>query len=867
MILYRLLLLLYPRAFRARYGAEMLRAFADGRRVARAGGFVGLSRFYLSSLRDVVLNAAAERAGLRGPRVSTSGPAAGAAAALAHDARFALRMVWRRPALAGFSIATLALGFGAVTAIASLAYAVLLHPLPFPHPDRLVAVRGYVQAQPAGLSYENVRDLRDGSRTLAALTPFFAQSVNLTGLAEPDRIRGAFITSDFFRVVAMDPQLGRTFGPEADASGSERVVVLTDGLWRRRFGARDDVLGTRVTLNNAPFTIVGVMPARFDFPVDEAEAFLPFWSAPVATARDRHNYIAFGRLAPGTSLDQASAELSSLAARLAETHPGANRGRGTLIEPLKQVLSADLVAPIAILLVMVALMLAAACANVAGLQLGAAAVRRRELAVRAALGAGRARIVRQLLIENVLRALAGAALGLVAGHAAVRLLVRSAPEGLYGIEDAQVRPLVVLVAAAAAVAAGIFAGLPPALHWTRPAALNPGDGGGRTAGDARTSRLRGALVASQLALAAMLVVAAGLTTRSFVRLLQVDPGFEAGGLLTMEYRLPGNKYRSGEAQWAFHREVLERIRAVPGVAAAAGVRALPFSGNGSTTTFRVPEHREPQSAGFNTVSDRYFETMRIPLLAGRSFEPVERAPVVVVSESFARSTWPRANPLGRQVIFDDVGITATVVGVVGDVRHRSLMDDGARTIYASHGQNPGLFNTLAVRTAANPMALADAVRRAVWQIDPDQPVWKIRTADSLVDRSLAVRRFLLQLVIFFGLSAAALSIVGLYGTVAASVSQRTREIGVRVALGATPGGLLRMVLWQGARLGLLGTGAGLALALLAVRGVETFLYGIEAHDPVTFASAGAALLLATLAASFLPARRATRVDPALSLRQ
>ena len=867
MRLYRLLLLLYPRAFRDRYGAGMLQAFADSRRAAHAAGVGALARLYASSVRDVVLNACAERAGWPGLRVTSDQGPNGYTTALIQDVRFAFRMLWRRPAMAFFSIATLALGLGAVTAVGSLAHAVLLHPLPFPEPDRLVSVRGLVQAGPVGLSFENMRDLRERSHTLAALTPFFAQSVNLTGVAEPDRVRGAFVTSDFFLVVATDPQLGRVFGREADAPGSERVVVLTDGLWRRRFDARADVLGTRITLNNAAFTVIGVLPVGFTFPIDAAEVFLPFWTAPTTTARDRHNYGSVGRLSPQSDIDQASAELATTAAHLAEEYPDANRGRSTLVEPLKQALSEDLTAPLAMLLVMVGLMLAAACANVAGLQLGATAARRREIAVRAALGAGRARIVRQLLIETVVRALAGTVVGVVAGHAALRFLVANAPEGIYGLEDASVRPIIILAAVGAALLTGIFAGLPPALQWTRQANLSPSDGGDRTAGDVRTSRLRRVLVVSQLALAAMLLVAAGLTARSFVRLLNVEPGFEPGQLLTMEYRLPGNKYVSGGAQASFHKEVIARVRTIPGVVDAAGVRALPFSGNGSVETFKVPEHREPLSAGFNTVSDRYFDAMKIPLLAGRTFAPTERAPVVVVSQSFAATTWPGQNPLGRQLIFENAGITAAVIGVVGDVRHRDLLDDGARTIYASHQQNPGVFNTLVVRTSVPPLSVADAVKRAVWDIDRDQPVWKIRTLDALVDRSLAARRFLLQLVMFFGISAAGLSVVGLYGVVAANVSQRTREIGVRIAFGATRGGLLRMILWQGAKLGALGIGAGLATSLLFVQVLQGFLYGIDAHDPVTFAATGTLLMLATLVASMLPARRATRVDATLSLRQ
>jgi predicted permease len=376
------------------------------------------------------------------------------------------------------------------------------------------------------------------------------------------------------------------------------------------------------------------------------------------------------------------------------------------------------------------------------------------------------------------------------------------------------------------------------------------------------------LVISQVALAAILLVAAGLTTRSFSRLSSVDPGFDTSSLLTMEYRLPRNKYATPAAQTAFHNEVLERLQPLPGVVSAAGIRALPFSGNGSTATFRLAVDSEPKEALLNAATGRYFETMRIPLLAGRLFESGDRdRMVVVVSRTFAERHWPDGKPLERHIHFDGVNITATVIGIVGDVHHRDLTVRDSGTIYTLQDQNPGVFNTLVVRASAEPLALAGMVRRAVWDVDADQPVWKIRTVASLLDQSVATRRFLLHLVVFFGISAATLAVLGLYGVVAAGVTQRTREIGVRLALGATRSAVLRLVLWNGVRLGAAGIAAGLAVALAAANVLEGFLFGITARDPASYSGAAALLMVSALFACWLPGRRALRVDPAISLRE
>jgi putative ABC transport system permease protein len=865
---YRLLLRLCPPPFRARYATDILRALDDRRAAAAAAGRGSLVLFHLRAIADLLVTAAGERLGRPGPAGSRGPRHHLTLSAVAQDARFGLRMLRRRPALSFFSAATLALGIAAITTIASLIDAVLIQPLPFPRPSEIVAVGGVVEGRPAGISYENLRDIKARAMGLRALSPFFAQSVNLTGVAEPDRLRGGFVTSDFFDVVAITPALGRVFDRRVDHPGTDRVAVLADAAWRGRFGARPDILGQTIHLNNAPFTVVGVLAPGFRFPIDEVEVWLPFWTTTTQTDRGSHNYIAVGRVTADVTVQQASEEVAAIAATLERAYPELNRGRSARVRSFKDALVGEIAPLLQLLATMVGILLLVAAANVAGLQLGDTALRRREIAVRAALGAGRLRIARQIIFESVTRAAVGVVFGLLAARAAIGLLVANAPAGAYGIENAGLSLRVVLVSALVAGLAGIAAGLPAAFRWTTAGTLAGTGAGGRTTGDAATSRLRTGLVVCQVAFASLLLVAAGLTSRSVAQLRAVEAGFDASNVLTMEYRLPRNKYQSTSAQAEFHRQVLERVGAIPGVSAAAAVRALPFSGNGNTVSYSLAAQGEPRQATFNAVSPRYFDAMRIPVLAGRAFQRTEgQEPVVLVSRALARREWPGVNPIGRRVYFDEFNIVATVIGVVGDVRHRELAQADEGTIYTHQDQNPSVFNTLVVRTSGSPMALADAVRRAVWAVDSDQPVWKIRTLGSLVDGSTVTRRFLSEVVVFFGVSVAALALLGLYGVVASAVTQRTREIGVRVALGAPRDRVLALVLWTGVRPGLVGLILGLAGAIGATQLLRTVLFGIGPRDPFTFAAVAGLMLSAVLAACWVPARRALAVDPVNALRQ
>lgn len=854
---YQAALRLYPASFRRRFAAGMTAAFEWRLRQARARGPFAVAALVVATAADLVRNATAERL-VRTPVWRGVG----------QDLRVTLRRMARRPGDSMVTVATFAVGIGSVATIFSIVHAVLLSPLPFPQADRLVSVIGSLDGRPAGVSSDNARDLAHGMRTVSALSPFAAQSVNLTGVAEPDRLRGGFVTSGFFGVVATAPALGRVLMPADDARGAAPVAVLSHAAWQRRFGGAADVLSARVTLNNVVFSVVGVMPASFDFPLDEVEVWLPLTRFTGSQGRGAHNFFVVARLADGASVADAAAEASSMGAALARAHQ-ANTGLALAVEPLHDTLTGDTRAPLALLLAMVVAMLAAACVNVAGLRLGTTLSRTRELATRAVLGAGRARLIAQIAGESMAAGLVGAVIGLALAAAAVETIIRTIGISVPGLERATVNTTVIAVGIGAGLLAGLVSGLLPALAWSRLSGVSAFRDGTRAT--SRQGGLRSALVVVQVALALVMLSAAGLLVRSYARLTSTAPGFTAESVFTLEYRLPRNKYGSPAAQAAFHAEVLDRVRAVAGVVDAASVRALPFSGNGSTVEYRLAAgDTVPRVAGFNTVSDRYFDTMGIRIARGRALDrrdaPAGAARVVVVSEALAREAWPGEDPIGKQVHFAQPAVAATVIGVAADVRHRALSDENLAAIYALSEQNPGIFMSLAVKTAAAPLALADPVRRAVWSIDPDQPMWKLRTLASLVDASVARERFLLRALMFFALSAVLLAMLATYGTVAQGVSERRHEIGLRVALGARPSAVLALVMRGALLLSVAGVAVGFAVALAAAPALRAFLYGVEPVDPVTFGVSCAFLLLASAFACWLPATRALHVDPVVALR-
>ncbi|MFI4943637.1 MAG: ABC transporter permease [Burkholderiales bacterium] len=805
---------------------------------------------------------------------------------LLRNARYGVRVLLRAPAFTVVAVLTLALGIGANAAVFSIVNALLIRPLALPASERLVSVLGVDKdGQRQYLSVPDFEDLRAQARLVEGLSGFVPQSANLTGRAEPQRVRAGFVSDNFFDVVAVQPAVGRGFlAGVDDAEGAPRVCVLQHETWQSLFGGDAGLVGRSIVLNNEPFTVIGILPRGFRFPYDEVEVWVPYHTWPVyreqlarGTVAQRSNGLVgpIGRMRPGVRLEELRAELDAVGARIAAQYPEGGEKRGLSVRTLRDEIVSDVRQAVLVLLGAVGFVLLIACANVANLMLARAASRGHELATRAALGADRGRLVSELLTEAGLVWLAGGALGLLAGDAGLRLLMASAPRDLPGGVvpglDLTVVAFTLGVTALTAIAFGII----PALRFSSPnvsATLNSSgrsgiDGGGR-------SRVRAALVVGQMALTLMLLVGAGLLTRSFGRLAQVDVGFRSEGLLTMEYRLPQNKYPEGPKQWETHRQIIERVREVPGVRAAALVRALPFSGNGNTATIEIVDQapsQKPPRARLNTADPAYFETMGIPLLRGRAYgdrDVADAPPVVVVSQKLAERHWPGENPLGKQIRFPDTKpvVTAEVIGVVGDTKQYNLDETELGFVYAAQAQNPHIFNTLAVRTVGDPMQLANAVRAAVWSVDPEQPVWKIRTQQSLVERSKGMPRFLAQLMSSYAVLALVLAAVGLYGVTSYSVTQRTREIGLRMALGAEPADVLRIVLRRGFRLAGIGLAIGLVGALALGRVVRTLLYATSPTDAVTLVSVAAVLLTVAGLASYLPARRATRVDPTVALR-
>ena len=656
--------------------------------------------------------------------------------------------------------------------------------------------------------------------------------------------------------------------------------MLGNEYWQRRFAGDPAVVGRPLTFNGEPYTVVGVMPAGFQFHGVTPDVMLPAHKWPnYQVARSAHNCWVFGRLKPGVSRETAQEELSAIAKRLEEAYPADNKGRGVEVLGLHEEQVEDIRPALLILLGAVGFILLIACANIANLLLARGASRRKEVALRSALGASRLRLLRQLLTETLLLALLGGVGGLLVAQWGVDALLtlNSANIPLQaGLHvEAFLDARVLTFSFALAILTGLVFGIVPALQLSKADLNSDLKEGGKTDGSGGSrSRLRGAFVVAQVALSLMLLVGAGLLLNSFYRLLRAEPGFDPRNLLTMEYRLPKNRYSKGEQQWAFHKEVIERVSNVPGVVSAAVVRGLPFSGNGGSWTYRVPdrpappEGQEPKALE-NAIDTNYLRTVGLPLLRGRNFtiqDGPDTQPVVLVNRTMAEKVWPGEDPLGKRLDFPEVKVSATVVGVVGDAKQYDLGETQYPQIYTAYAQNPHIFGTLVVRANVEPLSLSKQVREAVWSVDPDQPVWKVRTVEYLMGVNVSDRRFLLYLMACFAGLALLLTALGIYGVVSYTVAQRTHEIGIRVALGAQGRDVLRLVLRHGMGLALAGVGIGLAASLVVTRYLASLLYGVTTTDPPTYASVALLLAGVALLACLVPARRATRVDPMVALR-
>jgi putative ABC transport system permease protein len=887
---FEIVLRLYPPAFRREFGDEMrtfVRArLTEPRYASPAGrlrllaqllldGMVGLLREHARSLRlgpttaDVV--AAHSHADPAPPEEIM--------ATLAHDVRYALRTLRRRPAFTIVSAITLALGIGATTAIFGVIDSLLLRPLRYPNPDQIVVVTATREGSlREPVAYPDFIDWREQAKSFQSLAVARWQSLNLTGRESPERLSGSFISASFFPLLGAEPVAGRLFRVEETEIGTARpVAVISEGLWRRQFGADAGLLGRAIVLNGQPFTVIGIIPSTFSF-FSDVDVWLPITYYPNSggLTRKDHSMTVIGRLRPEVTLGSAQSEMRVIGARLAERFPVENGGSGVYIESLHTLLVGAARTPLYIVLAAVALLLIIACANVANLQLSHAVARRREMSVRAALGAARQRLARQLLTESVILSGFGGGLGLLVAYGGVTVLRKIIPMDLTFFSPIRVDARVMAFAAIVSILTGVVFGLVPALHASR---TDLNDALSSRAGSltARIGRveLRGVFVVAQISLSVVLFAGAGLLARTLMNLQHVDLGFDPSNVLTMEFRLPAAKYSEPQQISQFFTRALAEIRSIPGVANAALVRAVPLSGNSEGRAYAVGGRPEPEKGRaptlqLNTVSPGYFQTVRLPLIAGRDVnehDDAQAPPVVVVNETFARREWPNASALGQRIRFVDSDRWLTVVGVARDAKHFGPADQPIPQAYVPYMQLPQIFTSVVVRATRDPLALGPLVREAIWRVDRDQPVWKIRTMDSLVDGALGSKRVLLGLVAAFATVAVLLAGVGIFGVMSFSVTQRTHEVGLRMALGAQGGEVQRLIVGQGLRMTVIALVIGLTAALGATRLMASQLFGVAPADPVTFAAVPLVLGAVAVIACYLPARRASRLDPLAALRQ
>jgi len=800
------------------------------------------------------------------------------------DVKYALRSLRQSRGFTVAAVVTLALGIGANTLLFSVISFVLLRPLPYADPDRLVVVtERQDRMQEVSLSYPNFLDYRAGSRGL--FSHFAAtrrHSFNLTGTGEPERVRGRMVSADLFPALGISPVLGRAFRPEEDAPGAPRVVVLTWELWQRRFGGDASILGRSIEMSGEPYEVVGVLPRSFRL-FSGADAYVPLgqWADSFKDRGMHPGIYGVARLRPGVTREQAQVALDAVAARLDEQYPGSNRGDRTNVEGMGDAVVGESRKPLLVLWGAVVFVLLIAGANVANLLLARASARQQEIAVRLAMGAPRSRLVRQLLTEAGVLALLGGGLGTllaVWGLSALRPLV---PATVPRAGDLRIDALALVFTLALSLAAAALFGLFPALRASS-VDLNSFLKEGRAIVGRGRGRLRNALVVAEVALALVLLVGAGLLVRSFARLTRVDPGFDPRRVLTLSMSLPQARYRDAASLVRFAREVRERAAALPGVAAAAITSGVPLGDAPDISVWHVG-HDELDRAGvyqtvFYSATPGYLEAMRIPLLAGRFFTETDSDdhPVCVIDEAFARKFFPGQDAVGRRIVDGQHGAErpVEVVGVVRHVVQANLDGRGSVQLgmYVPYSAAARLFPdlvagmTLVVRAQGDPRALEPELRNVIRSVDAQQPVYAVRTMEETVSQSLGDRRFSLLLLGAFAGLAVVLALVGIYGVMSYTVAQRTREIGIRMALGAAHGRVLALVVTQGLRLAGLGLaiGVGFALALSGV--LRSLLFGVTATDPLTYAAVAAALGAIALCACWLPARRAARVDPVVALR-
>ncbi|HKP86340.1 MAG TPA: ABC transporter permease [Blastocatellia bacterium] len=814
---------------------------------------------------------------------------------LFQDLRYGIRVLAKSPGLAFVAIITLALGIGANTAIFSVVNAVLLRPLPYEHPERLALVWETNPKIQIGFdllpaSAGSFTDWRNQSQSFEDLSLVSGTAFNLTGTTVPEKLTGASVSASFFKLLGVEPAVGRTFTEEEDRAGANRVVVISHSLWQSRWAGDPDIVGKTLTLDNNSYTVIGIMPKGFNYPkaTDLPSYFqLPprteLWTPMALTNelsinRGNHNYGVLARLKPGVTIEQAQSEMTAISQDAEQKYPIA-AGWGAKVVSLEEQSIGDIRLILLVLLGAVGFVLLIACANVANLLLARATSRQKEIAIRTALGASRLQIIRQLLTESMLLALLGGGFGILMAVWGIDALLALSPGNLPRIDEVNIDVAVIGFTFASSLLTGVIFGLAPAVQVSKTNLhefLKEGARG--STGGGRANRVRSLLVVSEIALSLILLIGAGLMIRSFVRLMNVNPGFNPQNVLTMQIFLPQSKYSQDRDRTAFFKQVINRVEALPGVETAGAITHLPLSGMEESGNFSIEGRDSEASAAALTTADiraispNYFRTMGIPIMMGRDFteaDSEQSAPVAIISESMAARYFPGEDPIGKRIKRGSAVANynwPTIVGVAADVKHSALEKQSRPHLYFPYLQSPFGYMVIVARTSTNPESLATAASKAVWAVDKDQPVSNVKTMDHYLSEAVASRRFYMTLLGVFASVAMVLAAVGIYGVMSYSITQRTHEIGIRMALGAAERDVLKLVVGQAMLLAAVGVGIGMIASFALTRVLSSFLYGVTATDPLTFLAVSALLAGVALGACLVPARRAMKVDPMVALR-
>ncbi|HET8826342.1 MAG TPA: ABC transporter permease [Terriglobales bacterium] len=807
------------------------------------------------------------------------------------DIRYAVRQVRKAPGFAAIAVITLALGIGANTSIFSVVNAVLLRSLPFSDADRLVRVwhtppqSSFPGISVFSISPANFLDWQSQNHVFSSMAIYGFGGFTLTGGDKAEQVAASRVSPEFFSTLGAQPMLGRLFSTEENQPGHSNVVILSHRFWQDHFASNHDIVGRDITLDGAKYLVAGVMPATFRFP-DFAQVWTPMaWTDQEKTVRGNHNYLAIARLKPEVDLKQAQAEMNTISSRLEQQYPVDDKGWGALLRPLQADLVNDVRPALLVLLGAVGFILLIACVNVTNLSLARIFSRHKEIAIRTAMGASSARIIRQIVAESVLLALVGGALGLAYAHFGVRLIMAFLADRLPTSMEANIDLKVLAFTAVVSVLTGVVAGILPALHLSR-SNVNQAlkQGLGRTGSDSGGTRTRSVLVVVEVSLSLVLLIGAGLMIRSFQTLRSVNPGFDPRGVLTMTAAISRAKFSTATEQISFFERALDRIRALPGVMAAGVIDDIPLGGGGSHQPIAVEGRpvvamSEQPEVDVRRISAGYLSTLRVPVLRGRDFDASDvagRPPTILISASLAKQFWPGEDPIGKHITLTFFpGVVREIVGVVGDVKGDGLdQQREPATLYMpldqlappSGEQWRSSSMTLAVRSSSDPQAMVSAVTNAIREIDSTMPVTNVQTMQELVTTSLSSERFSLLLLGAFALLALILAAIGIYSVLSYSVRRRVQEIGIRLALGASLSDVLRMVVFEGLRPTLLGVFIGIAGAFALARVMSNLIYGVKPTDPLTFVSVAFLLGAVALGASIIPAYRAAKVDPLVALR-